>query len=69
MYISPNIIRVIKSRRMGRKRHVARKGQMTNTYKIMVGKYEGKRPLGTPTRRLEDNIRIDLREIGWEGVD
>jgi hypothetical protein len=40
-----------------------------NTYKIVVGKPERKRPLGRPTRRLEDNIRMDLREIGWEGVN
>jgi len=42
---------------------------MRNAYKILVGKPTGKRPLGKPRRRWEDNIRIDLREIGWEGVD
>jgi len=39
------------------------------TYKILVGKPEGKRPLGRPRRRWEDNIRMDLKELGWEGVD
>jgi hypothetical protein len=45
---------------MGKKRHA---------YRILVGKPEGKRPLGTPRRRWEDNIRMDLREIGWNGMD
>jgi hypothetical protein len=40
-----------------------------NAYKILVGKREGKRPLGRPKRRWEDNIRMDIREIGWKGVD
>jgi hypothetical protein len=44
-------------------------GTMRNEYKILVGKPEGKRPLGSPRRRWEDNIRIDVREIGWEVVD
>jgi hypothetical protein len=43
--------------------------EMRNVYSIFVGKPEGKRPLGRPRRRWEDNIRMDLREIGWEGVD
>jgi hypothetical protein len=42
-------------------------GEMRNAYKILVGKLEGKRPLGRPTDRLEDNIRMAVREIGWEG--
>jgi hypothetical protein len=42
---------------------------MRNTYNILVGKPEGKRPLGIPRRRWEDNIRMDLVEIGWECVD
>jgi len=42
---------------------------MRNAYKILVGKPEGKRPLGRPRRRWEDNIRMDLREIEWQGVD
>jgi len=49
--------------------HVARMGEMRNIYIMLVGKFEGKRPLGRPKRRWENNIRMDLREIGWEGVD
>jgi hypothetical protein len=48
--------------------HVARVEKMRNAYRILIGKPEGKRPLGRPSRRWED-IRMDLREIGWEGVD
>jgi hypothetical protein len=59
-YASPNIIKVIKSRRM--------RWQMRNTYNILVGKPEGERPLRRPRHRWEDNIRMDLRELGWEGV-
>jgi hypothetical protein len=44
-------------------------GRMRNAYKILVGKPEGKRPLGRPRRRWEDNIKMNLREIEWEGVD
>jgi hypothetical protein len=44
-------------------------GGMRNAYDILVGKPEGKRPLGRPRHRWEDNIRMNLREIGWEGVD
>jgi hypothetical protein len=43
--------------------------EMRNAYDILVGKYEGKRPLRMPSRRLEDTIRTDLREIGWESVE
>jgi hypothetical protein len=49
--------------------HVARLGEKRNAYWILVGKQEGKRPLGGPRRRCEDNIRMDLREIGWGGMD
>jgi hypothetical protein len=42
---------------------------MRNAYKILVGKFEGKRPLGIPRRRWEDNNRMNIREMGWEGVD
>jgi hypothetical protein len=49
--------------------HVARIGEKINPYRILVGKPEGKRPLGRPRRTCVDNIRIDLREIGWDGVD
>jgi hypothetical protein len=50
-------------------RHAARTGQTRDAYKILVGKSEEKRPLGRPRRRWEDNIIIELREAGWEGVD
>jgi hypothetical protein len=67
-YSSPSIIRMITSRRMRWKGHVARKGEKRNSYRISVVKPEGKRPLGRPRRRLVDNIKMDLREIGWDGV-
>jgi transcription termination factor 2 len=69
LYSSPNIIRMIKSRKMRWAGHVARMGETRNAYRILVGKPEGKRPLGRPRRRWVDNIIIDLREIGWDGVD
>jgi hypothetical protein len=68
VYCSPSIIRIIKSRRMRWAGHVARMGEK-NAYRILVGKQEGKRPLGRPRRRWEDNIRRDHREIGWGGMD
>jgi hypothetical protein len=68
LYCSPNIIRIIKSRRMRWAGHVARIKENGHAYTILVGKPEGKRPLGRPTRRWEDNIRMDLREIGWGGM-
>jgi hypothetical protein len=49
--------------------HVARIGEKRNAYRILVGKPEEKRPLGRPRRRWVDNIKMDLREIGWDGVD
>jgi len=66
---SPNVIRVNKSGRMIWAGHVARMEEMKNTYNIPVAKAEGKRSCGTGRRRWEDNIRMDLRKIGWEGVD
>jgi hypothetical protein len=68
-YSSPSIIRMIKSRRMRWAGHVARMGEKRNVYRILVGKPEGKRPLGRARRRWEDNIKMDLREIGWGGMD
>jgi hypothetical protein len=59
---------MIKSRRMRRAGHLARIGEKRNAYRILVGKSEGKRPLGRPRRRSVDNIEIDLREIRWDGV-
>jgi hypothetical protein len=69
LYSSPNIIRMIKSRRMRWAGHVARMGETRNACRILVGKPEGKRPLGRPRRRWVDNIKIDLREIRWDGMD
>jgi hypothetical protein len=71
LYCSPStcIIRIIMSRRMRWAGHVARMGEKRNAYRILVGKPVGKRPLGRPRRRWVDNIRMDLREIGWGGTD
>ena len=66
MYLSPNVVRVIKSRRLRWASHVARMEEGRNTFKILAGKPTGKRPLGRRRRRSiwEDNIRMDLKEIG-----
>jgi len=64
LYCSPNIVRVIKSRRMRWAGHVARMGEGTGVYRVLVRKPEGRRPLGGPRRRWEDNIRMGLREVG-----
>jgi hypothetical protein len=70
LYSSPDIIRQIKSRRMKWAGHVARMGEGRKMYSILVGKPEGKGPLGRPRRRWEDGNRMDLRDIGWGcGVD
>jgi hypothetical protein len=69
LYSSPDIIRQVKSRRMRWAGHVARMGEEIKLYKVLVGKPEGKRPLGRPKRRWEDGIRIDLRETGLGDVD
>jgi hypothetical protein len=69
LYCSPSIIRIIKPRKMRWAGHVARMGGKRNASRILVGKLEGKRPLGRPRCRWEDNIRMDLREIGWGGMD
>jgi hypothetical protein len=69
LYASPNIIRVIKSKRMKFAGYVALMGQIRRAYKILVGKPEHNKPLGRPRCRWEDNIRMDLREVGWGVVD
>jgi hypothetical protein len=69
LYDSPSIIRMIKSSRMRWAGHVAGMGEKRNAYRILMGKPEGKRPLRRPGHRWEDNIRMDLREIGWGGMD
>ena len=63
LYSLPNIVRVVKSRRMRWAGHVARMGQERGVYRVLVGKPEGKRPLGRPRRRWEDNIKMDLQEV------
>jgi hypothetical protein len=65
LYSSPNIIRMMKSRRMKWAGHVARVGEKRNAYRALVGKPEGKRPLGRPRRSTVDNIK----EIGWDRMD
>ena len=69
LYSSPNIVRVIKSRRMRWAGHVARMGEERAVYRVLVGKSEGKRPLGRPRRRWVDNIKMDLQEVGCGHVD
>jgi hypothetical protein len=64
LYASPNIVMVIKSRRMRWAGHVARMGEWRSAYIVLVGRPEGKRPLGRPRRRWEDNIKMDLMDIG-----
>ena len=69
LYSSPNIVRVIKSIRMRWAGHVARMGEGRGVYRVLVGKPEGGRPLGRTRRRREDNIMMDLREVGCGCVD
>ena len=69
LYSSPNIVRVINSRRMRWAGHVARMGEERGVYRVLVGKPEGKRPLWRPRRRWVDNIRMDLQEVGYGSVD
>ncbi|KAJ4441953.1 hypothetical protein ANN_11817 [Periplaneta americana] len=66
LYSSPDIIRNIKSRRLKWAGHVARMGESRNAYRVLVGRPEGKRPLGRPKRRWEENIKMDLREVGYD---
>jgi hypothetical protein len=68
-YYSPSIIRIMKSRSMRWTGHVARMGAKKNAYRILVGKPKGKRPLGRSRCRWVANIKVDLRETGWGGVD
>jgi len=69
LYASPNIVKVIKSKRMRWAGHVARTGEERGVYRVLVGRPEGKRPLRRPRRRWEDNIKMDLREIGIDGAN
>jgi hypothetical protein len=68
LYSPPIIIRVIKSRRMRWAGHVARMGEGRGAYRILVGRPEGRRPLGRPRCRWEDNIKMDLQEVGCGGM-
>jgi hypothetical protein len=73
LYSLPNIVRVMKSRILRWARHVARMREGRVVYRVLVGKAEGKRPLGRPRRRWEDNVRMDLQEVGcgcdeWVGL-
>jgi hypothetical protein len=69
LYSSPNIVRVIKSRRMRWAGHMARMGEGRGAYRVLVGRPEVKRPLGRHRCRREDNIKMDLREIGIDGAN
>jgi len=64
LYSLPNIVRVVKSRRMRWAEHVARMGENRGVQRVLVGKPEGKRPLGRPRRRWEDNIKMDFQNVG-----
>jgi hypothetical protein len=68
LYSSPSIVRMIKARRMRWAGHVVRMGEVRGAYNILIGRPEGRRPLGRPRRRWEDNIKMDLREIGFGDV-
>jgi hypothetical protein len=71
LYSSPSIIRMIKSRRMRWAGHVARMREKRNVYRILVGKPDGRKPLGRRRRRWVDNIKMDLKRysMGWYGLD
>jgi hypothetical protein len=69
MYCSSSIVRVIQSSRMRRVGHVAYMGERRGLYRVLVGKPKGNRPLGRPKHRWEDNIKIDLQEVGCKVMD
>ena len=69
LYSSPNIVRVTKSRRIRWAGHVARMGEEKGAYRVLVGKPEGRTPLGRPRHRWVDNIRMDLQELGCGYMD
>ena len=64
LYSLPNVVRVVKSRRMRWAGHVVRMGEGRGVHRVLVGKPEGKRPLGRPRHRWEFNTKIDLQEVG-----
>jgi hypothetical protein len=69
LYSSPDIVRVIKLKRMRWEGKVARMGDRRSVYRVLVWKREGKRSLGRPRRRWEDNIKLELQEVGCGGMD
>jgi transcription termination factor 2 len=69
LYSSPNIVKVIKSRKMRWAGHVARMQEGRGVYRVLVGRSEGKRPLGRPRRRWKDDIKMDFRKIGIDGAN
>jgi len=69
LYSSPNITRVIKSRRMRWMGNVARMRERRGVYRVLVGKPEGKRPLGRPKHRWDNSIKMDLHKVGWGVMD
>jgi hypothetical protein len=69
LYTLPNIVRVVKSRRMRCAGHVVRQGEERGVHRVLVGKPEGKRPLGKPRCRWENNVKMDLQEVGGDCGD
>jgi hypothetical protein len=69
LYSSPNFVWVIKARKLRWTGHAARMGERGGVYRVLVGKIAGKRPLGRPRSRWEDNIKLDLSEIGINGAN
>jgi hypothetical protein len=69
LYSSLSVIRMIKSRKMRWAGHIACMAEMRSAYRMLVGKPEGKRPLGRPRNKWVDNIKMDLRETGWGSMD
>ena len=69
LYTSPNIVQVIKLRRIRWVGHVAHMGERRGVQRVLVRKPEGKRPLGRPRHRWEDNIKMDFQEVGCRGLD
>jgi hypothetical protein len=69
LYSLRSIVRVIKSRRMRWAEYAARMGDSRVVYRVLVGKLEGKSPLGRPRRRWEDNIKVNFQEVGCEGME
>ena len=64
LYCLPNILRLVKSKRMRWAGHVARTGEVRDVHRVLVGKPEGKRPLERPRRRWDDNIKMNFQEVG-----